>query len=96
MEPSRDRLGLSASQQASITSAAGHAQLDVGALGLRPDQAAAVGRAFSDAFMSGFRFVLVAAGLALLAAALVANRYIPGRHAVVVHAPGEVPVAAEA
>ena len=95
LAPSLDRLGLSASQQASITSAAGHGQLDVGALGLRPDQAAAVGRAFGDAFMSGFRLALIAAGLALLAAAVVANRFIPGRHAVVVRAPGEVPVAAE-
>jgi EmrB/QacA subfamily drug resistance transporter len=95
LAPSLERLGLSEPQQASISSAAGHGQLDVGALGLRPDEAAAVGRAFGDAFMSGFRFAVIAAGLALLAAAVVANRFIPGRDAVVVRAPGEAPVAAE-
>jgi hypothetical protein len=94
LAPSLERLGLSEPQQASISSAAGHGQLDVGALGLRPDEAAAVGRAFGDAFMSGFRFAVIAAGLALLAAAVVANRFIPGRDAVVVRAPGEAPVAA--
>lgn len=55
-----------------------------------------MGRAFGDAFMSGFRLALIVAGLALLTAAVVANRFIPGRHAVVVRVPGEVPVAVEA
>jgi EmrB/QacA subfamily drug resistance transporter len=94
--PSLSVLGLSPEQQTAIASAAGHGQFDVDALGLSPDQAAAVGKAFGDAFMSGFRLALVVAGLALLAAAVVANRFIPGRDAAFVHAPGEVPVAVEA
>jgi EmrB/QacA subfamily drug resistance transporter len=88
-------LGLSPAQQSSISAAAGHGQLDVGALGLSEQQAAAVGRAFGDAFMSGFRLSLLVAGLALLTAALVANRFIPGRRSELVHAPGEIAVAAE-
>ena len=96
LAPSIAGLGLSPAQQETITAAAGHGQLDVGALGLTPDQAAAVGRAFGDAFLSGFRLALVVAGFALLAAALVANRFIPGRDAEVVRAPGELPVLAEA
>ncbi len=94
--PSLAVLGLTPGQQTAIASAAGHGQFDVDALGLSPDQAAAVGRAFGDAFMSGFRLALVVAGLALMAAAVVANRFIPGRDAAFVHAPGEVPVAVEA
>jgi EmrB/QacA subfamily drug resistance transporter len=82
LAPSLAGLGLSRAQQASITAAAGHGQLDVGALGLSADQAAAVGRAFGDAFLSGFQVALVVAGVALLAAAVVANRFIPGREAV--------------
>jgi hypothetical protein len=45
--------------------------------------------------MSGFRLSLLVAGLALLTAALVANRFIPGRRSELVHAPGEIAVAAE-
>ena len=96
LAPSLAGLGLSLRQQAAITSAAGHGQLDVGALGLDPNQAAAVGRAFGDAFLSGFRLALVVAGVALLVAAVVANRFIPGRHEAYEHVPGEVPLAVEA
>jgi hypothetical protein len=96
LAPSIADLGLSPGQQETITAAAGHGQLDVGALGLNPEQAAAVGQAFGDAFLSGFRFALVVAGLALLTAALIANRFIPGRDAAFITAPGELPVAAEA
>jgi hypothetical protein len=81
LEPSLERLGLSTAQAQTITAAAGHGQLDVGALGLDGPQAQAVGQAFGDAFMSGFRVSLVVAGTALLLAALVANRFIPGRDA---------------
>jgi EmrB/QacA subfamily drug resistance transporter len=95
LAPSLLGLGLSPTQQGAITAAAGHGQLDVGALGLTPDQAAAVGRAFGDAFMSGFRLALLVAGLALLTAALIANRFIPGREASAVRVPGDMPVAAE-
>jgi EmrB/QacA subfamily drug resistance transporter len=96
LAPSLQGLGLSPAQQGSITAAAGHGQLDVGALGLSEQQAAAVGQAFGDAFMSGFRLALLVAGLALLSAALIANRFIPGREAELVHVPGEIAVAAEA
>ena len=94
--PSLAGLGLSSQQQTAITSSAGHGQLDVNALGLDPQQAAAVGRAFGDAFLSGFRLALVVAGLALLAAAIVANRFIPGRDTVVEREHGEIPVPVEA
>lgn len=97
LEPSLERLGLSVSQATQITAAAGHGQLDVAALGLSQAQAAAVGQAFGDAFMSGFRVALVVAGTALLLAALVANRFIPGRDAAPATAPAaEVPVPVEA
>ena len=96
LAPSLQGLGLSPAQQGSITAAAGHGQLDVGALGLSEQRAAAVGQAFGDAFMSGFRLALVVAGLALVSAALIANRFIPGRGAELVHVPGEIAVPAEA
>ena len=35
--------------------------------------------AFRDSWMSGFRISLVVAGLVLLVAAVIANRFIPGR-----------------
>jgi hypothetical protein len=101
--PSLSGLGLTGQQQTAITSSAGHGQLDVSALGLDPQQAAAVGAAFGDAFLSGFRLALLVAGLALLAAAIVANRFIPGRdsaihevHGVVGSAAGDPAVPVEA
>ena len=66
------------------------------AVGLTAQQQAAVGQAFGDAFMSGFRVALLVAGAVLLVAALVANRFIPGREAVREAAPADVPVAVEA
>jgi hypothetical protein len=97
LAPSLQGLGLSSAEQRSITDAAGHGQLDLGALGLSEQQAAAVGQAFGDAFMSGFRLALVVAGMALLTAAWIANRFIPGREAVQpLHVPGEMALAAEA
>ena len=55
-----------------------------------------MGQAFGDAFLSGFRFALVVAGLALLTAALIANRFIPGRDAAFVSGTGRGAVAVEA
>jgi len=52
--------------------------------------------AFRESWMSGFRVSLVVAGLVLLVAAVVANRFIPGREAVRDAAPAEMPVAVEA
>jgi EmrB/QacA subfamily drug resistance transporter len=79
--PALKGIGLSAQQQASITASAGHGQLEVA--GLTSQQAAAVASAYGDAFMSGFHFALMFAGTVLVVAALVANRFIPGREALV-------------
>ena len=94
--PSLAGLGLTAQQQASIATSASHGQLDVTQYGLTAQQQAAVGQAFGDAFMSGFRVALLVAGAVLLVAALLANRFIPGREAVREAAPADVPVAVEA
>ena len=75
-------LGLSVQQRAGLTAAASHGQLDVRQFGLTPEQQAAVGRAYGNAFMSGFRVALMVAGIVLLAAAVVANRFIPGHDAI--------------
>ncbi len=79
--PALTGIGLSAQQQASITANAGHGQLEVA--GLTSQQAAAVASAYGDAFMSGFHLALMFAGAVLVLAALVANRFIPGREALV-------------
>jgi EmrB/QacA subfamily drug resistance transporter len=97
LTPNLAGIGLTPSQQAGITTAASHAQLDPSAFGLTPDQQAAVGKAFGDAFMSGLQLALLVAGAVLLVAAVVANRFIPGREAAreAGHAV-EAPVAVEA
>ena len=41
--------------------------------------------------MDGFHVALFVGGLVLVAAAIVANRFIPGRQTVPVMAPGETP-----
>ena len=46
-------------------------------------------QAFDQAFMAGFHVALGIGGVVLLIAAFVANRFIPGRDAVPVLAPGE-------
>ena len=83
LEPALAALGLSPQQQAGIESAAGHGHLDPATLvGLSPQQQGAVAQAFRQSFMSGFRVSLVVGGLVLLGAAIVANRFIPGRASV--------------
>jgi EmrB/QacA subfamily drug resistance transporter len=97
--PSLVHLGLSGQQQANITLSAGHGTLNPASptLGLTPEQQAAVGKAFGDAFMSGFRVALIVAGCVLLLAAVVANRFIPGRASEAIHgAPVADRVAAQA
>jgi EmrB/QacA subfamily drug resistance transporter len=90
--------GLSPEQQSVIVAIARHgvpnpAQLTP--LGLTREQVAAVQQAFKDAFMLGFhRAVLVAAGI-LLVAAVIANRFVPGRATAREHAPDERAVAVE-
>lgn len=80
LEPSLVALGLSPAQQSAIESAAGQGRLEPSALaGLSPEQQGAVAQAFRESFMSGFRVALLVGGLVLLVAAIVANRFIPGR-----------------
>ncbi|MBI3647340.1 MAG: MFS transporter [Actinobacteria bacterium] len=87
IKPALAALGLPAQQRAAIAAAAGHGLLDPSLLGgLSPLQTAGVYRAYSDAFMAGFHTSLIVGGCALLLAAIVANRFIPGR-ATVTHAP---------
>jgi hypothetical protein len=49
--------------------------------GMSPQQAGAVKAAFDQAFMSGFHAALIIGGCVLLVAAVVANRFVPGRTA---------------
>ncbi len=80
LEPSLTALGLSAPQQESIEAAAGEGRLDPSAVAeLPPEQQGAVVEAFRESFMSGFRLSLLVGGLVLIVAAVVANRFIPGR-----------------
>ena len=80
LAPALASLGLPAEAQAAIGAAAGHGRVDPSLLqGLSPDQAAGVGRAFADSFMTGFHTALIVGGAVLLVAAVVANRFIPGR-----------------
>ncbi len=88
-------LGLPAAQQQAIAAAASHGTLDPSLLnGLAPQQAAAVGRAFAESFMSGFHQALTFGGIILLVAAVIANRWIPsGAPAREEHLIGDQPLA---
>jgi MFS family permease len=78
--PALSGLGLAPTTQSAIEATAGHGTLDPSQLsGLPPEQQGAVVAAFRESWMSGFRVSLVVAGLVLLVAAVVANRFIPGR-----------------
>jgi hypothetical protein len=92
--PALAGIGLSPSQRAGIAAAASHGVSDFGSFGLTEAQRAAVGHAFGEAFMSGFKVALLVAGSVLLVAAVVANRFIPGREALAEHhaEPGAEPV----
>ncbi|HYF11924.1 MAG TPA: MFS transporter [Actinomycetota bacterium] len=80
IEPALAGIGLTEPQRATLAEAASHGTVDPRLLRSLPDeQRGAVLQAFQDAFMSGFRVSLVVAGIVLLAAAFVANRFIPGR-----------------
>jgi EmrB/QacA subfamily drug resistance transporter len=82
LEPALATIGLPGAQRAALAEAAGHARLDPALLQSVPQgQRAAVVHAFNESFLSGFRLSLVVGGLVLLVAALVANRFIPGRSA---------------
>jgi DHA2 family integral membrane protein (MFS transporter) len=87
LEASLGSIGLSSAQRSGIAAAASHGVLDPSKFGLSEAQIAAVKQAFGDAFMSGFRIALLVAGAVLVIAAVVANRFIPGREAVAARAP---------
>ena len=90
LTPALAGLGLTPTQQSAIAAAGGHGTLDPSVLkGLTPDQASAVVHAFGQSFMDGFHMALFLGGLVLVVAAFIANRFIPGRDAVPVLAPGE-------
>ena len=80
LAPALAPLGLAPATQASIETTAGHGTLDPSQLaGLPLEQRGAVVAAFRESWMNGFRLSLLVAGLVLLIAAVVANRFIPGR-----------------
>ena len=82
IEPALTGIGLTPQQQATVAEEAGHGALDPRMLAQLPAaQRGAVVQAFNESFMSGFRISLIVAGAVLLLAALVANRFIPGRTA---------------
>jgi hypothetical protein len=78
--PALAGLGLPAERAAAIGEAASHGRIDPALLaGLTPGQQGGVAAAFSGAFMDGFHTALAVGGAVLLAAALVAFRFVPGR-----------------
>jgi EmrB/QacA subfamily drug resistance transporter len=95
--PALAALSLSPAQQTTISTAAGHGQLDLS--GLTPAQAAGASKAFADAYMTGFHTAMLFAGTVLMIAAFIANRFIPGREGIAEHhaaaEAAEAPVAVE-
>jgi hypothetical protein len=82
--PALSNIGLTLPQKSAIAAAAGHGEIDprmLARLGLSPQQQAAVFEAFKSSFLTGFRLSLIVGGAVLLLAAIVANRFIPGRTA---------------
>ncbi len=79
-DPALAAIGLAPPQEAAVADAAGKGILNPSLLRSIPGaRRAAVLDAFRQSFMSGFRISLIVGGLVLLTAALVANRFIPGR-----------------
>ncbi|HEY7399936.1 MAG TPA: MFS transporter [Actinomycetota bacterium] len=94
--PALASLGLTPQAQASIGAAAGHGFIGPELLrSLTPEQAAGVRLAYGEAFMGGFHTALTVGGLVLVVAALVANRFIPGRETVRHEAPVDERLALE-
>ncbi len=81
--PAIAKLGLTNEQIQTIAGSAQHGELTTN--GLSPTAAAAVKSAFDSAFMQGFRPALLFAGGVLLVAAVVSNRFIPGRETIAEH-----------
>ncbi|MBA3654436.1 MAG: MFS transporter [Actinobacteria bacterium] len=69
--------GLAPATRDALVATAGHGRLDPRALGsLAPEQAATVNHAFQVAFMDGWHLALLLAGLCVLVAAFMANRFV--------------------
>jgi hypothetical protein len=81
LTPALANLGLGVQQKAAIATSASHGELIIRGLGLTPAQAGAVQGAFGSAYMNGFQTALLFAGSVLIVAAVIANRFIPGRAA---------------
>jgi EmrB/QacA subfamily drug resistance transporter len=100
--PKLTALGLQASQASALAEAASHGfvqRSELAALGLSPEQAQGFATAFREAYMSGFHLAVLIAGVVLLTAAVIANRFVPGKaHADEIHATAareRVPVTAD-
>jgi EmrB/QacA subfamily drug resistance transporter len=81
--PAIASLGLKPAQLQLVADSARSGGLNLA--GLSPEQAASVKAAFDTAFMQGFRPALLFAGTVLLIAAIVSNRFIPGRDTIAHH-----------
>ncbi|HET9673132.1 MAG TPA: MFS transporter [Actinomycetota bacterium] len=90
LAPRLGDLGLPAGRTAALADAASHgfvAPEALRSLGLSSEQIAGFVAAFRDAYMSGFHLALAIAAAVLATAAVVANRFLPGRaHAAEIHA----------
>lgn len=103
LAPRLAELGLTSQQAGALAEASSHGFVSaqgLAAIGLSPEQSAGFVQAFQDGYMSGFHLAAAIAGAILLTAAVVANRFIPGRaHADEIHAAAaareRVPAAAE-
>ena len=79
--PKLAELGLTAGQASAVSQAASGfvSPAELAGLGLTPEQIGGFTTAFQESYMSGFHLALLIAALVLLTAAVVANRFIPGR-----------------
>ena len=85
--------GLAPGVRDALVGSAGHGRLDPHAMqSLAPEQAGVVRHAFETAFMDGWHTALLIAGLAIVAAAVMANRFVSGAG----HAPPATAARAEA
>ena len=88
--PKLAALGIDGPQASALSQAASHGFVsprDLATLGLSPEQTVGFATAFREAYMSGFHLAVLIAGAILLTAAVVANRFIPGKaHADEIHA----------
>ncbi len=73
------RLNLDPGRAEAIIESAAHGRLDPAVLqGLAPANVIAVQQAFANSFLDGFQLALLAAGVVVICAGVIANRFIPG------------------